>query len=367
MNNTFDESINYLKSSPVFAMSLGSKELFHSNFWAWIIEQEYGKEFIHVFFPNFVLEQFDKCEREDKNRDLVIYDKNGKQYIIENKIKSYPNKKQLEDYEKETGESFAFGVITGLIEPPFIPGEKWRFVSYSNIANKIQAIISRAESQYDKDLLTDYLNVLNNINNLMQLALNETDGRLSYWTENIDKFYKIRMMDVFRKLKADTFATKCKDIETKFDELAKRHIGWEFYISRSFHNGKATLSFELLKYIDEKYKGEIGVQIEDNQFRLFLGLAEGSSKKVDDIFNVGIDVGWFDSSFNKKSNRKVFGYISSMSKNPCSYSGRWVYQYFDTWTKSGQNLQNYETLKQILDDYLSKAISLLDILDTKLF
>lgn len=29
-----DERVMKLKDSPIYAMSLGSKELFHSNFWA---------------------------------------------------------------------------------------------------------------------------------------------------------------------------------------------------------------------------------------------------------------------------------------------------------------------------------------------
>ena len=363
MSKEFDESISYLKSSPVFAMSLGSKELFHSNFWAWIIEQEYGKDFIKVFFPDFELELFDKCKREDKNRDLVIYDTNGKQFVIENKIKSYPSKAQLDEYEKETGDAFVAGVITGIENPPFDTGDKWKFVSYKEISEAIKKVILATNKQYDKELLTDYYNVLNNIDNIMQLAMKDTDERLSYWTKTIDKLYDVRMMDVYRKLKADNFANKCKGIKTKYDELAKQHRGWEFYISRSFHNGKATLSSELLRYLGGEYKGQIGIQIEDNQFRLFLGAAEGTKKTVDEIFAFAIELGWFDSSFDKKADRRVFGYETSMTKNPCSYSKRWVYQYFDTWNEHGQDLQAYEELKKLIDEYLSKAISIIDKVD----
>lgn len=38
--------IEDLKKNPIFAMSLSSKELFHSNFWAWLFERniEYAKK-----------------------------------------------------------------------------------------------------------------------------------------------------------------------------------------------------------------------------------------------------------------------------------------------------------------------------------
>jgi hypothetical protein len=32
------EKFKILKTSPVYAMSLGSHELFHSNFWAWMMD-----------------------------------------------------------------------------------------------------------------------------------------------------------------------------------------------------------------------------------------------------------------------------------------------------------------------------------------
>ena len=55
-----------------------------------------------------------------------------------------------------------------------------------------------------------------------------------------------------------------------------------------------------------------------------------------------------------------------MSKNPCSYSGTWVYQYFDTLTKDGESLQDYKVLKSLISEYLEKAISILDIVDSEL-
>jgi|GEM_PF-6652728 len=47
------DCINRLNNSPMFAMSLGSKELFHSNFWAWIMENaDPDKLLLHLFFDD---------------------------------------------------------------------------------------------------------------------------------------------------------------------------------------------------------------------------------------------------------------------------------------------------------------------------
>lgn len=53
MNNEelFAIQIERLKKSPVFSMSLGSKELFHSNFWAYLMEHKDYKTFLYSLFP----------------------------------------------------------------------------------------------------------------------------------------------------------------------------------------------------------------------------------------------------------------------------------------------------------------------------
>ena len=52
MNNELFEN---LKKNPILHMSLGSKELFHSNFWAWLFEID--KEFVKVFLKTLLLIQ----------------------------------------------------------------------------------------------------------------------------------------------------------------------------------------------------------------------------------------------------------------------------------------------------------------------
>ena len=137
----FNECTQKLRSSSMFYMSLGSKELFHSNFLHWlsIVDWDYfikimhnlanTKEFwwesIHEQAPNEI-----EVRREDKNFDLSIWifdskkevkrkdskkdDDDGDKYssdtqkeykekwipvlILENKMKSLPYREQLEEY-----------------------------------------------------------------------------------------------------------------------------------------------------------------------------------------------------------------------------------------------------------------------------
>lgn len=350
-NELFVKNIEKLKKSPVFSMSLGSKELFHSNLWAYLMEHKDYRLLLYSLFPELEPSDAAQIEREYKNRDIAILYK-GKEFVIENKIKSYPDLEQLKRYGDDP--NVALGIVTGINEPPFDLPEKWRFVSYSTIAAILRNVIT--DDKYLESIVSDYCDVLDSINLLMKMSLDETQGRLSYWSENIKRLYDVRLMDVFRKIKADDFVKTCEELRILIEHEIKDLPEWSFYISRSFHNGKSTISFELQKGSGDNYKGQIGVQIEDNQFRLFLGLKKGP---VEDIFKIGLQHRWFDEEFDKKVKREVFGHPTTMSKNPCSYSERWVYQYFDTWNDKVEpkvDLQSYEEIKKLVSYYIEKAI-----------
>ena len=88
-----ESPVSELKKSPIFAMSLSSKELFHSEFWAWLFARNI--EYARIFFPN--ISTIENVGREEGNRDITVYS-GGKGYVIENKVKSLPNVKQLEKF-----------------------------------------------------------------------------------------------------------------------------------------------------------------------------------------------------------------------------------------------------------------------------
>lgn len=146
-----EEQLQRLNRSPLFAISLSGKELSHSNFWAWLLEQEVeGKHpFIEVFIPDFYQNgcTFISVEREKKHVDLTITYKNKANetevLIIENKIKSIPTKEQLMRYEEELGKQNLkiTGILTGLYASLDIQElGKWSFLSYQEIAKRIMNI-----------------------------------------------------------------------------------------------------------------------------------------------------------------------------------------------------------------------------------
>lgn len=110
--------IESLKNNFLFQASLGSKELFHSNMLGWILDQSVkGKhrskmleEFLEVVFGNRSFLGEDKCiydfeiAREEQNVDLIIRWRVDREWwciFLENKVKSLPTAKQLQEYSEK--------------------------------------------------------------------------------------------------------------------------------------------------------------------------------------------------------------------------------------------------------------------------
>jgi hypothetical protein len=107
-----NDIIKKLKDNFLFHASLGSKELFHSNLLAWILEQRNSKgefEALRIFVNEFLKDEMPIISnpeeiiiaREEKKIDLIIKWKSGVNFnyiFIENKMKSIPTKAQLKKH-----------------------------------------------------------------------------------------------------------------------------------------------------------------------------------------------------------------------------------------------------------------------------
>lgn len=120
-----NSAYNYLKTSPMFKLSLSSKELFHSNFLEWLsnVDQDAFKRLILYMADleeGYEWPEVWRVKREYNNFDLCIvaYDQYGEDnenekdinddtndsrilFVIENKVKSIPYKEQLQRYAIE--------------------------------------------------------------------------------------------------------------------------------------------------------------------------------------------------------------------------------------------------------------------------
>ena len=319
-----EEQLQRLNRSPLFAISLSGKELSHSNFWAWLLEQEVeGKHpFIEVFIPDFYQNgcTFISVEREKKHVDLTITYKNKANeteiLIIENKIKSIPTKKQLMRYEEELGKQdlAITGILTGLYASLDIQDlGKWSFLSYQEIAKRIMNIQEVHLTMDFVDYIKQYAEDIEVLYDLFQSKMEQNKGKYIIGDKDLEK---IRYSDIYVKLKGSEF----------MEEINKR-LNFEDYkewakpvCGLSFNHKKPTLSIVFSQRIDgdpTKEIGMIGVQIEGDQFRIYGGASQEGNYDEKIVIEKLYDCDYFKKNFSEeieKQNRS-----SKMRNNYCKY------------------------------------------------
>lgn len=363
MNNNLFNKIEELKKSPIFIMSLSSKELFHSNFWKWLIDLD--NNFLKAFFPNFNHQKLE-VKREEKNRDITIHIKDNKNfvYVIENKIKSMPTKEQLDRYEEKINEDKKTfeGILTGLETPSFINEcENWKFISYKNIGENIKKILTSIKDKLNNDfyyqIILEYANMIINLNTVIEEISKEVGYQLiDENNKNIELLKDIRFDDVFKKLKADNF---CNYITQNIKKELQSYIsgtGYEVKIWSSFSNGSAIADIRFIK--DDKTTNErhIGIQIQGRQFRRCCQI-RGKSSQCIDAYNKYKNAGWLveykqdkQISFNGRTNE------TGMKAEFCKYeSGIENDRYHNVYQYYYINDYSFESLKNVVLQDMKQA------------
>ena len=294
MVKSLDEIIKNLKDSPLFNISLSSKELFHSNFIAWMIKKypcEMEKVFGKILNKKIVFETNNEVERETKNIDLTINLKDKEIIIIENKVKSLPDKKQLKEYQlKFKDEKNIYFILLSFFEPNWDEKEtpKWLFLSYETLANELKnsKII---EDKYVKD----YFILITQLNELMKIFKIDKENKVdffSYKNKNVltiyQKLAEIKMSGIYHKV-------VFQNLKNLFEKESKLNIE---NIERG-NNFSRGLSLVYLKLGDEE-KG-LNVVLQDSELGLYL-----FSNKKD----------WFEEKFYKNNKNLVDNYFLILKK-----------------------------------------------------
>lgn len=207
--NEIDKAIDWLKSSPMQRMSLGSRELFHSDFLAWLFET-----YPAALKPVFGIE-LTNCvaEREKYNLDLVI--RESKQadpvIIIENKVKNYPDKLQLNRYAQKFLKVNKRVLLT-LMEPSFNPKNlklPWEIIRYCELSKALKkwatsTNIASNHSQY----IFDYIALTGNLSIVAREYFDSVQIEKSdFWfrDDQANHLMEIGFTQSYRKLQAQTF------------------------------------------------------------------------------------------------------------------------------------------------------------------
>lgn len=150
-----------LGANPVFAMSLGSKELFHSNFLGWLLEHRRD-----IFLPKLLdaaeiratpdkddgSDNRAKVSREHNSFDLTVEINKDEILIIENKFKSLPRSRQLAEYARKAQK--AYKVKTAhlvLLSPSPLPrgtSTEWKYLSYEKLLVILRGVIDSEKDPF---------------------------------------------------------------------------------------------------------------------------------------------------------------------------------------------------------------------------
>jgi hypothetical protein len=338
------EIIDKLKNNFLFQASLGSKELFHSNMLAWILEQKNKDgefEALKIFIKRIsgieVGEIYDgefsnfRIERESLNIDLTIkwmedksLNNDNKDYwntiFIENKMKSIPTEEQLNEYDKKI-KKFLNGTTTlfkgkpkqaklerklvdKFLLTPFpsdvnSDSNDWKNITYVEHILKFLKDLKSNHIQFieEKDIkykyvIQEYIDFIENQNKVLD-KFNLGVDISSLRNRNYD-FYKLEIYSSLKDLRLHDLVLKLA--YQKISLLIEEQLSTDFenlieHVYKNFKDGTKKIfidhSFSKGTGISTvsvliKNKQAVSLQLQGNSLRYFASLQEGiGAKNID--------------------------------------------------------------------------------------
>lgn len=222
-----------LNNSAMFAMSLGSKELFHSNFLEWISKVD--RNMFKNLLNSLLGEDAKFTDKSDVKREYINFDlcighnvsktpkrgfaENETEYeidvIIENKVKSIPSKEQLIEYTNarcKKSDDCKYLLITLVTDfdgkEEIESTTKWKIVSYAKLAEEIKKAKSSSLSQYHSDIIDDYVTFIHYLNKLANAY--SIQHKQTFLLDDVAGLKELRINDLIEKLRACQIALEIK-------------------------------------------------------------------------------------------------------------------------------------------------------------
>lgn len=316
MNQLYTE----LNNNFLFQASLSSKELFHSNMLAWILQQQnedgefevfrvFIKEIAGFSIPKIYKWEEIIIEREKNNFDLILKWREGdflKYIFIENKLKSIPTIEQLEKYNQKI-KYYSNGKTKLLIDEEYVVLKRneinhrfiltpiqsdlnfgeWVNISYENEILNFLKICTKLSflDQYEtniKVVLKTYIHFISNLIlmiNQFNLGHKDSHSFLNrrydfYSSKEITLVRKLRMHDLIFKLAHFRIANLLK-LAFAENDISIRKVDSTFTNS----SGITTAEIEL----DKGCGFFIGMQLQGNQIRYY---TLSKQKALNELFAV---------------------------------------------------------------------------------
>lgn len=357
-----DKILKELNGLPIFRMSLGSKELFHSNFleYLWSVDTDGFKRMINMLLgenalnnDNYILsrekENFDICIYHEDSNKRPVYD-----VIIENKVKSIPSKKQLDDYvEKVNGGTardqhgqrphfLLLSLIENFCDRKEIEDEEvWKIVNYEALHNVIKDCYQNIEGK-DRIYIDDYCSFISNMHKLQQQIVSGNFESEELWAD-YDLYKQYRLHDLYIKLRGLKFIELLqRRLEDKGVTYATVHIGG-FRLREWWNSNQRKdvyLNWNVFKAVGQiaafLYNGNKEIReivIQGNQYRHGINYYDKQRE------NITLDEIWEE--VGKSDFITQIEHEGKKTKDHCQYKPDYVYVY--------NKIDSQMTIGQLLD------------------
>ena len=330
-NKMIINELQELYKNPMFRISLGSKELFHSNFLAflWDYDEQAKKAFLNMI--NDLLPKDNKINvsellkkdkltiyREKENLDLCIcHTENNKEcidIIIENKVKSIPYIEQLDEYRQTAAkhqdkDSTAVTYILLTLAEVF-PNKKaiesgWNIITYDQLVKAIKQYYHKNNIEPRlQQYVADYTDFIDKLSALQ--IVDKFNDEPFHNPDVIEAYHKTKLSDLYLKQRGSYFIclllSKITEAQ-KSNRLGKIEVKWGaksqasgknivehqnntiIYLASGMNRGKSTITIHIYP---KESRSSYALQIEGNQYRhMFIqsGLIAKRSTKVEQYLN----------------------------------------------------------------------------------
>ena len=330
-NKIIINELEELYQNPMFRISLGSKELFHSNFLAflWDCDKQAFLNMINDLLPKDnkinVSELLGKDEltiyREKENLDLCIcHTENNKEcidIIIENKVKSIPYIEQLDEYRQtaakhqdkdSTGTAVTYILLTLATEFPnkeAIIESGWNIITYVQLVKALKQYYHKNNIEPRlQQYVADYTDFIDKLSALQ--IVDKFNDEPFHNPAIIEAYHKTKLSDLYLKQRGSYFICLLLNKITeaqKNNRLGKIEVKWGaksqasgknvvdnsknaiIYLASGMNRGKSTITIHIYP---KQCTSSYALQIEGNQYRhMFIqsGLIAKRSTKVEQYLN----------------------------------------------------------------------------------
>ena len=406
----FKNAADGLYGNPIYRLSLGSRELFHSNFLAWFFEC--NSNAVEAIFEISIANP--QVLREKHDIDLIITDaKHNTIIAVENKIKDTPKKDQLVEYSKilakeETKSGLHIKKVLLSLTPHKFELDGWIYLSYDELAILLEKYINTSTVEDDSKIpmVRIYLDMIKQLSLVTKFVhchdkksrdfwfsrSNENDVKSISEVKSIDEILeKIKFSDTMQKYRASDLQDRIES-ESKKSSLAhvKRANKYSkstepeniVFVTEHGLTNKTPFVGAWLAVGAKHSELSLGVQIQGTQYRRYISWKKFHVKeneetknhaRLEKFINETDKNEWlFGTDHDENGIMVQNGFSSSQNRfktslnskhSYCSYAPNFIYRYLNiSHFANHADLQAENLPKSVIAD-LEYALKLLDETD----